>query len=152
MALAVATGRCFPQVAARLEGFVPLADDRVALVGARDLDPGEAEILCSSEISGLDVDELERLPELLEGWAAAGCELYLHLDLDVLDPTELVCNPWAAPRGLSRAGLGAVLGAVTRSLPPAAVGVTAYGPEYDRAGRGPGLVAEALGRLAADRV
>ncbi|MEZ5332722.1 MAG: arginase family protein [Thermoanaerobaculia bacterium] len=149
MSLAVVTGRCYRGLASRLEGFTPLSDEAVALLGARDLDPGEAEILERSAISRLGVDDLDRLPGLLARWAADRRSLYLHLDLDVLDPEVLVCNPWAAAGGLRRDGLLEVMRSLHRALPPVILGVTAYGPDFDRSQRGPGLVAEALGRLLA---
>jgi arginase len=116
----------------------------------RDLDALEAEALAASGIVRLEVGAPAALGALLETWAAADRSLYLHLDLDVLDPAELVCNPWPAPGGLTRAGLGEVLATAARRLPPAAVGVTAYGPEFDRDGRGPGIVGETLRALLAE--
>lgn len=149
MTLAVATGRCFRGAAARFDGFEPLADERLALLGVRELDPGEERTVAASGVPRIGAGERERLDALLGGWAAAGLRLYLHLDLDVLDPSELVANPWPVPGGLSRDDLAEVLEAVRRRLSPAAVGVTAYGPGYDRGKRGPVLVAAALERLLA---
>jgi len=149
MTLAVATGRCFRGAASGFDGLEPLADERIALLGVRDLDPPEERALAASGMIRLTAAELARLAALLAAWAAAGLRLYLHIDLDVLDPKELVANPWAVPGGLSRDELADVLGTVRRALPPAAIGFTAYGPAYDRETRGAGIVAAALERLLA---
>ena len=42
MTLATATGQCWGELARSIEGFQPVPDNAVVLLGARDLDPGEA--------------------------------------------------------------------------------------------------------------
>ena len=61
-------------------GLAPVDEARVALVGARDLDPGEASMLESSQIVAADgiAGALAGLP--------AGVPLVMHVDGDVLDP------------------------------------------------------------------
>ena len=41
MTLATATGRCWVELARTIEGFEPVPENAVVLLGARDLDPGE---------------------------------------------------------------------------------------------------------------
>jgi arginase family enzyme len=61
-------------------GLRPMDEGRCALVGARDLDPGEASMLAGSRIVATDgvAAAIARLP--------AEAPLLLHLDGDVLDP------------------------------------------------------------------
>ncbi|HEY1480768.1 MAG TPA: arginase family protein [Gaiellales bacterium] len=61
-------------------GFAGLEEQRCALVGARDLDPGEASMLAGSQIVSCDgvADALASLP--------ADVPLIVHLDGDILDP------------------------------------------------------------------
>lgn len=89
-----------------------VAPEDVALVGARNLDPGEVEYLAET---GID-DSLER--------ALAGAEaVYVALDLDVLDPTQAaVFMP--EPAGPTTEELEAVLHAVASRSQVAGVGVT----------------------------
>ncbi len=42
MTLATATGQCWGELAHSIEGFEPVPENAVVLLGARDLDPGEA--------------------------------------------------------------------------------------------------------------
>jgi arginase len=59
----------------------------------------------------------------------------VHIDLDNLDPSEGIANPYAAQDGLSRADLSEALAAIAALLVPvAAAAVTAYDPalESDR--------------------
>jgi arginase len=59
-------------------GLTPIAEDRVVLVDARDLDPAERVRLEASAVTRLPVDELEAAT-LPSG------PIYLHLDVDVID-------------------------------------------------------------------
>src|SRR5262249_19886505 len=100
MALAIATGRCWRSLASTVPGFEPSGEDQVALVGARDVDAGEAEILEKSAVRRIRVAEVRSAGvEAAFGPALAALEsrsdsIYLHLDLDVLDPDEAPANPY----------------------------------------------------------
>ena len=62
-------------------GLRPVAEDRVLLVDARDLDPPEAEYLARAAIRRSTVrDAATSLPD---------GPLYLHVDIDVVDPDDL---------------------------------------------------------------
>jgi len=70
-----------PELIADRLGLRPLAEDRVALVDARDLDPPEAEYLAGAAIRRCAVgDVAEALPD---------GPLLLHVDLDVVDAEAL---------------------------------------------------------------
>lgn len=91
-----------------------VAPDDVALVGARNLDPGEADFIAET---GID-DSLERA---LDGVDAA----YLALDLDVLDPsTAGVFMP--EPAGPGVAEVEAILRATAERSRIAGMGVTGF--------------------------
>jgi arginase len=62
-------------------GLRPVPEDRVLLTGTRHLDPAESRYLDSSGIRRVDLPDL--IPEVLPPGP-----LYLHIDLDVLDPTH----------------------------------------------------------------
>lgn len=68
------------------------SEERVLLVGARDLDPPEVDYLASARVQRSSVDELsaENLPD---------GPLLLNLDLDVVDPTQLPGLRYPAPDG-----------------------------------------------------
>lgn len=63
-------------------GLAPVPPERTLLVGARDLDPPEAEYLATAPVGRVDV------PALAADDLPAG-PLLVHLDLDVLDDGEL---------------------------------------------------------------
>jgi arginase len=94
------------------DGIVP--PGRVALVGARNLDPPEAEYLAET---GID-DSLERA-------LADADAIYVALDLDVLDPAEAAMF-MPEPDGPSVEDVENVLRETASRCPIAGVGVTGF--------------------------
>lgn len=134
--LATLTGRCWGRLAAGVDGFAPVPDRDVLLVGARALDPGEEGLLEASSVRRLPVaDVREGLADgALESFAEGLESVYVHLDLDVLDPSDGRANAYAAPGGLSRAELVELLGAVGEECPVRAFGLASYDPAADEGG------------------
>ena len=104
-------------MAASIPGFEPLPGKRIALLGARDLEPAEDELLGWLEVRR----ECEGMRNV-----------YLHFDLDVLDPSQAVWNQWAPPHGLT---VQAVIEQV-RGLSPRAAGFASYDPDARSADEG----------------
>jgi arginase len=61
--------------------------------------------------------------------------IYLHVDLDVLDPSEGRANRYASPDGLRFAEIDLALEAIFSRFEVAAAAVTAYDPSLDDDGR-----------------
>lgn len=138
MALSIATGRCWSAIAAGVPGFRPIPSDNVCLIGARDLDPAESEYLVHSDTPAVSVvDYPEWLPSMLESLKARAETVYLHIDLDVLDPSEGRANSFAADGGLLIRDVLNVIGMVRDHLPIGAVALTAYDPACDADARIP---------------
>ncbi|MEJ3404590.1 arginase family protein [Rathayibacter sp. YIM 133350] len=100
------------------EGLVPPAGQRVSserlvLAGIRDVDPAEAEVIAERSIPCLDVDRLGDADALLEALAATGAsEVYVHVDLDVLDPAVIEGLDYPLPFGLTVEALTSLIAAV----------------------------------------
>lgn len=132
MALAAVMGLCFPRLLARVEGFEPLAAERIALVDGRDLDPPEAELIAARGIRQVPVGDAATAAEAL---AAAGAHrLYLHLDLDVHDPSDLPTNAFTAAGGPSATQVRDVVVKLAGASPLAGAALTAYDPIFDPTG------------------
>lgn len=84
-------------------GLRPLAESKAVLVGARDLDPAEADYLATADIRRCAVDDIE-LPD---------GPLILHVDVDVIDSGDLPGLLFPVPDGPS---LTSVLDAVRRII------------------------------------
>lgn len=118
-----------PGLIASQLGLQPVAESRVVLVGARDLDPPEAAYLADSGIRRRDVAGLE-LADLPDG------PLYVHVDVDVLEPAEVPGLRYPAPGGPSSAQLAACLRMLLATGRVAGVGVgCTWYPEHGAAAR-----------------
>ena len=96
-------GMCLAGACGRWDaGFGRTVDPRQVIVaGARDLDPGEAEELSAAGV--LVVDGVGAVADAVDGHA-----VFVHLDLDVVDPTELPAS-FPAPGGPSSAAVRTLL-------------------------------------------
>jgi arginase len=131
MDLALATGRGTSELA-RLRGARPLVnDENVVAVGVRDGDFGDARIRTATT-----ADEV--LAHLGDH------ELFVHLDVDALDPSFMPFVDSPEPNGLDPDALVALLAPLLRH--PRAVGMemTIYDPRHDRGGRGAALLIDIL--------
>jgi arginase len=136
MALAIATGRCWTALAAGIPGFRPVPDARVCLAGARDVDGAEATLLAASAAAVLPPSALaEQLSTALDALREQTRTVYLHIDLDVLDPAEGTVNAFSAPGGLRLAQVIGLIAEVRARFHLGAIALTAYDPAYDTGGR-----------------
>jgi arginase len=135
MGISMLTGQCWHHLAASVPGFAPLSGGQVVLVGARDVEPDEADLL--QRVGVRRVSRIEDLAPALESLRSRAQidGVYLHLDLDVIDPEEATANEWATPGGLRIASMAQALMELRRILPVKAVGLASYSPDTDRDGR-----------------
>lgn len=145
--LATITGRAWGNLRSTVTGFEPVPDESIVMVGVRELDaPGEASLLEAAGISHLPAAGIEaRFPRALHRLRERAEAVYLHLDLDVLDPSVGTANAYAAPDGLSLRQLRLVVESVRREFRIRALGVTSYDPATDLGG---GAGAAALDAIA----
>jgi arginase len=131
MAVAMLTGHCWRTLAQTVPGFRPMPASHVVLIGTRDVDPIEEELLQSARIIRLPVAGLsDRLAVALDSFASDQ-EIYVHVDLDVLDPSEGRVNAYAAPHGLSQNALRDALVQIRQRGQVGAAAFTAYDPDGD---------------------
>ncbi len=133
MALSILLGRCWRGMAAGI-GLTPLSEDRIRLLGARDLDAAEADFLAGSRLRRIGPGELGRLD------GGPGRIAYLHVDLDSLDTSVGRANRFATAGGF---GVDELLEVVDRVADRGLIGgaaLTAYDPDADTDG--------AIGRAA----
>lgn len=136
MALAMATGRCWTALAATVPGFQSVSERNVLLVGARDFDPLERVQLERSRITILDPERARSgFGTQARGLRARTGGVYVHLDLDVLDPEEGCANSLAVPGGLRLDELRSMLSDAAKLFEVQAVALTAYDPACDPNGK-----------------
>jgi arginase family enzyme len=101
----------------------PIPPDRVVLAGVRDLDDGERELLERSAATVIGASVVETLVAVKN--ALDGAPVYVHLDLDVLDPEEFPAQ-FPAPGGLSSDKLYDLMEAVAEDSELVGLEVTAF--------------------------
>ncbi len=141
MGLAIGTGRCWREMAARIPGFHAIPDSNVVLIGGRDFDEQELRELQRTAITLVP-------PEFMTKWGTLGAlmptlsallgrisDVYVHLDLDVLDPSEATANMWPVPGGLTVAQVDETLRMIRQRFSLRGVGLGSFDPDADSDGR-----------------
>ncbi len=141
MGLSIAVGHCWKNMAASVPGFSPVAEENAVLVGPREIEPEERKRLADSEISVFEAcdpeaaADWEKLESALEDLGSRTQAVYLHLDLDVLDPESVGrANEFAPPGGLTSEEAERMIRLVRGYCEVAAVGVASYDPAFDHDG------------------
>lgn len=126
MVVSAATGRGVGLLSASPDERVP--DERVVLAGVRATDPGELDGLLERGARLLAPDALdpEALVAAVEDTGAR--VIYVHIDLDVLDPADLAGLFDPVPFGVPAAQLVACLEALRARFPLAGAGITSFAP------------------------
>jgi arginase len=135
MSLAILSGRCWPALAARFAGFQPVPEANIVLVGARDLDSPEATALSQSAITTVASTKMEALARAIDALSERVENIYVHLDVDVLDNSEGSANSYASAGGLTAPVLYSALETLERSGRIRVAGITSYDPACDHSGK-----------------
>jgi hypothetical protein len=140
MPVAIAAGMCLTRLRLK-SGLDPaLPTKYIVMAGLRDVDPLEQELLDRSQCEFLSVDDIrnqsdninlqmKRLSRLTE-------IIYVHIDMDVLDPGEVSGHPLTAPEGPTSQELAAALEVMFQHEKAGAIGIASmpFG-ERDKEGR-----------------
>lgn len=107
-------------------GLVSPAD--VVMLGVRALDDAEAE---AADRFGIPTLTADAVGDAITARAGDDAVLYVHVDLDVLDPAIMASVGFAEPFGLSLDELLGAVRAARAALPLGGAGLTEYAPAAD---------------------
>jgi arginase len=131
MALAAAVGHCHDGLRERIGMQRQVTAENVLLLGWRDLDPAELPRLAAAGVTHRGAHELADAGALIVHLGARVDAVYVHIDMDFLDPAESPGVNFRGPGGVPLDRAEALVAAVARVLPVAAIAVTNHNPEYD---------------------
>ena len=139
MGLAIATGQCWTKLAASIPGFRPIPGSTILLVGGHDFDAGERERLEKAGAIVVDAEAIaqtgvrEALKSAMPGRAK---DAHLHLDLDVLNPTEAPANGFVTENaGLSVRELSEAIAWIQENMKITSATIASFDPTYDSQGK-----------------
>jgi arginase len=141
MGLAMMVGRCWRHVLSTVPGYAPIPEAVTALIGARDLDPWEADDMANSAITNLRVEDIRAkgvartFGPFLEKLARQVDQVYLHIDVDVHDPAEAPANYYNAPGGLRADEVREAVAFIGQHIRVAGGGLGSYDPAFDPEGK-----------------
>ncbi len=106
-----------------------LSADHVVLAGARALDDAEAAYIDANGVRTVTVDELATPDALLAALEATGAtSVYVHVDLDVLDPAEIEGVGYPEPFGVSSVDLIEAIRAIRRRFELVGAAIAGFAP------------------------
>lgn len=127
MPVAIAAGMCLTRLRLKTGLDPALPTKYIVMAGLRDVDPLEQELLDRSQCEFLSVEDIrnqsdninlqmKRLSRLTE-------IIYVHIDMDVLDPGEVSGHPLTAPEGPTSRELAGALEVMFRHEKAGAIGI-----------------------------
>lgn len=125
----------------------PLSPIQVMLVGVRDLDPAERDFIAHHQLVNLEVGTTGITARVIDELAVRGVQhVYIHLDLDALDPNAFPYMHYPAPSGFSVADVTAIVQALADGFAVVGMSIT----EYDSVdGKGLDIIAPLLDQFRA---
>jgi arginase len=103
---------------------------RVVVAGAREWDAAEQDFAAEKGVTSATVAELADAAAFADAVAATGASrVYVHIDLDVLDPAEFLGLLEPIPFGVGTGELVAAIRALVARLPLAGATIASFAPE-----------------------
>jgi len=132
MGLGTLAGQSWQQLVARIPGFQPIAEARIVHIGGRELHHITQSTATVIPVAAIQANGVQQaLTPALQALQTQVQRVYLHLDVDVLDPAIAEANGFAVPNGLTIDQVLEVLRAIQAHVRVVACGVASYDPSYD---------------------
>ena len=127
MPVAVAAGHALHNLRKTTGLVEPLPMSHIMWGGVRDLDPLEADRFREYEVRQVSVEDIREINDNFRSQFAALADevdvVYVHVDMDVLDPEEVPGHGLTVPDGPSSRALGAAIGVMFENPKTVALGI-----------------------------
>ncbi len=137
MPLAMLSGRG-EQTIVEATGLRPLSDDRIILVDARDLDRNEETAVAASGLNVMSVDDVASM-------TPPPGPIYVHVDVDVVDPSDLPAINYPAPGGPSAEAVRGTVASLAATGRVVAASVSSWNPALPNAERAAAVTRSIMG-------
>jgi arginase len=140
MDVAVAAGMCLTRLRLKTGLDPALPTKYIVFGGLRDVDPLEQELLDRSDCEYLSVEDIREISKAVDHEMRRLSRLtdviYIHVDMDILDPSEVSGHPLTAPEGPTSRKLASTIRKMFTYPKAAAIGIASipFG-ERDKEGR-----------------
>ena len=124
-----------------------IAEDHVALVGGRTLDAGERQNLERSRVAHIVFDAEHRDPSRIVAFARRK-KVWLHLDLDIVDPSEMAAVVFASPGGVTMRALADLIAQLASVADIRGFEICGYDPRQDERRTLPSAISGLFASLA----
>ena len=141
------SGMCLAHVCGRSiapllwPGARRISEERVALVGGRSLDPGERLNLERSRVAHIRYDAEHTEPARVVAFARRQ-KVWLHIDVDIIDPSEMSAVVFPSPHGVPVAALRELVTQLAAVADVRGFAVCGYDPRQDDRRRFPAVIAD----------
>jgi arginase len=130
MPVAISTGLCLHRLRMKCGLDPPLPSRYVTMVGVRDTDPLEQELLDRSEVQHITVEHVKNLSPVIdlemERLAVLTDLTYIHVDMDVLNPEEVPGHDLTVEDGPTSLELASALELMFEHPSAQAFGIASY--------------------------
>jgi arginase len=130
MPVAVSTGLCLHHIRRTCGLDPPLPMSYVTMLGVRDTDPWEQYLIDQHRISQISVEDVRNQSSIIESEINRLAELtdfiYIHIDLDVLDTSEMPGHSTPAENGPTAVELSKTLESMFKHPKVRALGLASY--------------------------
>lgn len=134
MALAMAADRCWKPLLEKIPGFRAVSEENIVHIGARDLDLEEEGLMKQSALQLIPpVENIhEVLGHVFDSLSKRVRQIYLHVDMDVLDTGDALPNHLAVAGGLPVEIMEDIIEMIKERFEVCAGAITSFDPEYDK--------------------
>ncbi len=127
MPVAIAAGLCLTRLRMKAGLDPALPTKYIVMAGLRDVDPLEQELLDRSQCEFISVNDIRNLSDeinlQMERLSRLTEIIYVHIDMDVLDPSEVRGHSLTAPEGPTSKELAAALEIMFQHPKAGAIGI-----------------------------
>jgi arginase len=135
MPVAISTGLCLHHLRQTIGLDPPLPMSYVTMLGVRDVDPMEQYLLDTYNINQITVEEIQKnspkIDQEIKRLEDLTDIIYVHIDLDVLDPIYMPGHMTPAPNGVTSDELKKTMTTIFSNRKVSGLGLASYPAEND---------------------